>query len=141
MGSWVTDKVGGFFGGVVDGIKNRLGIKSPSRVMRDEIGLMMVRGLGMGIEKNDKKAITPMKRMMDDVLDVWGTGSDDLNAKVNGMISGSIGTNLNMTENYIPVQSATLNFTLGNKSFTGFVEDISNAEGQNIRLEEMYAIN
>ena len=141
MGSWLSGQVGSFFTGFVDGIKNRLGIKSPSRVMRDEIGLMMVRGLGIGIEKNDKKAITPMKRMMDDVLDVWGTGSDDLNAKVNGMISGSIGTNLNMTENYIPVQSATLNFTLGNKSFTGFVEDISNAEGQNIRLEEMYAIN
>ena len=141
MGTWIKDQVGGFFTGIVDGVKNRLGIKSPSRVMRDEIGLMMVRGLGIGIEKNDKKAIAPMQRMMDDVLDVWGTGTDDLNAKVSGMIGGSIGTNVNMTENYIPVQSATLNFTLGNKSFTGFVEDISNAEGQNIRLEEMYAIS
>ena len=141
MASWFSSQVGSFFKGMVDGVKNRLGIKSPSRVMRDEIGLMMVKGLGIGIEKNDKKAITPMKRMMDDVLDVWGTGTDDLNAKVNGMIGGTIGTSVNMTENYIPVQSATLNFTLGNKSFTGFVEDISNAEGQNIRLEEMYAIN
>lgn len=141
MSSWFSSQVSSFFTGMVNGVKRRLGIKSPSRVMRDEIGLMIVKGLGIGIDRNDKKAIKPMKRMMDGVLDVWGSGTDDLNAKVNGMISGTIGTNVSMTENYIPVQSATLNFTLGNKSFTGFVEDISNAEGQNVRLEEMYAIN
>lgn len=138
MGSWLANQVGSFFTGIVDGIKNRLGIKSPSRVMRDEIGLMMVRGLGIGIEKNDKKAITPMKRMMDDVLDVWGTGTDDLNAKVSGMIGGSIGTSVNMTENYIPVQSATINLNLGSKSYTGFVEDISNKQNASVQMDLAY---
>ena len=39
---WVTDKVKEFLGKVVDGIKSVLGIKSPSKVFRDQIGKNMV---------------------------------------------------------------------------------------------------
>lgn len=47
MGGWIGDKVGGFFGGVVDGIKDFLGIHSPSRVFAD-MGKNMALGLGEG---------------------------------------------------------------------------------------------
>ena len=32
MGKWLSDSVGSFFGGIVDGVKDLLGIKSPSTV-------------------------------------------------------------------------------------------------------------
>ena len=47
MGQWIKDKVSGFFGGVVDGVKGLLGIKSPSTVFAG-IGTNMALGLGGG---------------------------------------------------------------------------------------------
>jgi phage-related protein len=47
MATWIKDKVTGFFGGVVDGVKDFLGIKSPSKVFAN-IGKNMAAGLGVG---------------------------------------------------------------------------------------------
>lgn len=47
MGSWIGDKVGGFFGGIVDGAKSFLGIASPSKVFAS-IGGYMAEGVGVG---------------------------------------------------------------------------------------------
>ena len=47
MGSWIKEKVSGFFGGIVDGVKGVLGIHSPSRVFAG-IGENMALGLGKG---------------------------------------------------------------------------------------------
>lgn len=48
MGTWITDKVKGFFSGIVGSVKKVLNIHSPSRVFRDEIGAMMAQGVGVG---------------------------------------------------------------------------------------------
>lgn len=50
MASWIGDKVSGFVGGIVDGVKGILGIHSPSRVFAG-IGQNMALGLGHGFEK------------------------------------------------------------------------------------------
>lgn len=47
MGSWIKEKVSGFFGGIVDNVKGVLGIHSPSRVFAG-IGENMALGLGEG---------------------------------------------------------------------------------------------
>ena len=47
MGSWIGDKIGGFFGGIVDGAKSFLGIASPSKVFA-KIGGYMAEGVGVG---------------------------------------------------------------------------------------------
>lgn len=47
MASWIGDKVSGFVGGLVDGVKGVLGIHSPSKVFA-EIGENMALGLGQG---------------------------------------------------------------------------------------------
>lgn len=52
MVGWITDKVMGFANSVLGGIKKALGIHSPSRVMRDQVGKMMALGMGIGFEKN-----------------------------------------------------------------------------------------
>lgn len=50
MATWIKDKVTGFFGGVVDGVKDFLGIKSPSKVFAN-IGENMAAGLGIGFSE------------------------------------------------------------------------------------------
>lgn len=62
MVGWITDKVMGFANSVLGGIKKALGIHSPSRVMRDEVGKMMALGMGIGFEKN-----IPEKEMQADL--------------------------------------------------------------------------
>jgi len=65
LGSWIADKVSGFFSGIVDGAKSLLGINSPSTVFAG-IGGNMGEGIGVGfmkamsgVEKDMKKAILP----------------------------------------------------------------------------------
>ena len=49
MGEWIGDKVTGFFSGVVDDVKDFLGIHSPSKVFAG-IGGFMAEGLGVGFD-------------------------------------------------------------------------------------------
>lgn len=62
MTGWVIGKIQGFGDSVLSGIKNFFGIKSPSRVFRDEVGKMLATGMAEGIEKN---ASEPMAAMAD----------------------------------------------------------------------------
>jgi len=55
----IKDKVSGFFSGIVDGVKNFLGIRSPSTVF-EGIGGNMVLGIGEGFDK-------AMARVADDM--------------------------------------------------------------------------
>lgn len=55
MGSWIKNKVNGFFKGIVDGAKSALGIHSPSRVFRDQVGKYMAQGVGVGFEDETEK--------------------------------------------------------------------------------------
>lgn len=60
MGSWIKNKVGNFFSGIVSGVKSKLGIHSPSRVFAG-IGENMALGLGEGWNNeydNIKRGIT-----------------------------------------------------------------------------------
>lgn len=53
MGDWLWGCVKGFFGGIVDGVKNFLGIHSPSKVFAG-IGGFMAEGLGEGFDDQFK---------------------------------------------------------------------------------------
>lgn len=50
MKQWILDKIGGFAGSIISGIKDFFDIHSPSRIMRDLIGVNLVRGIGVGID-------------------------------------------------------------------------------------------
>ncbi|MBU3107135.1 phage tail tape measure protein [Clostridium gasigenes] len=67
MKQWVNDKVGGFFGGIVTGVKNTLKIHSPSRVFRDEVGAMMAQGVGVGFEDETKHIQGDMQNNLSDL--------------------------------------------------------------------------
>ena len=64
MGAWLRDKISGFFGGVVQDIKNFFGIKSPSKVFA-EMGKDLGRGMAEGIVASTKDVEKAMGGMMD----------------------------------------------------------------------------
>lgn len=60
MGSWVSGKVKDFFGGIVGGVKDFLGIHSPSKVFAG-IGGFMAEGLGEGFDDQFKSVKRTLK--------------------------------------------------------------------------------
>ena len=48
---WMFDNITAWVGDVVDWIKEKLGIASPSKVMEAEVGAWMARGIGSGFQK------------------------------------------------------------------------------------------
>lgn len=71
---WVVGKVKGFFGDVVDGAKSFLGIKSPSRLFRDQIGKNIGLGVADGIEAAIPSAEEAMQSLSEAVMDSADTG-------------------------------------------------------------------
>ncbi|WP_404989069.1 tape measure protein [Clostridium culturomicium] len=62
MGSWIMNLIGGFAGSIVQGIKDFFKIKSPSRLMRDEVGKYLAMGIGDGFEQEGEgKVLDRMK--------------------------------------------------------------------------------
>ena len=61
--NWIKSKIKGFVGGITDSIKNFFGIRSPSKLMADEVGKFLPEGLAVGIEGNTK----PLTDTMDDL--------------------------------------------------------------------------
>lgn len=53
---------------IVNAAKSALGIHSPSRVFRDEVGRMIPAGLGVGVTKNERLAVRPVQSMVSDLL-------------------------------------------------------------------------
>lgn len=52
MAGWIGKKIKGFGESVLGGLKDFFGIKSPSRVMSDQVGKNLALGIGEGFEKN-----------------------------------------------------------------------------------------
>lgn len=63
--TWIKNKVKDFAKGILDGMKNALGIHSPSRVFRDEVGKYIALGVGEGFNKNIDSVYKRMKSTVD----------------------------------------------------------------------------
>lgn len=68
MGTWLKNKVSSFFGGIVDGAKKALGIHSPSRVMRDQVGKYIAEGIGVGIEENSDSVLDTISDLNNNII-------------------------------------------------------------------------
>lgn len=62
---WVLDKISGFAKSIVKGIKGIFGIKSPSKVMRDEVGKFLAEGIGVGFEDEIDSVYKSMQHAID----------------------------------------------------------------------------
>lgn len=72
---WLLGKIKGWCGSILNGIKGFFGIASPSRVMRDQVGLMIARGMARGIQKG-----------IPEVLDIAQVLNDKLLAKEESLV-------------------------------------------------------
>lgn len=59
---WVLDKIKGFGKSILNGLKNFFGIRSPSRVFRDEIGKQLSAGIGVGFEEELSNVYDKMQK-------------------------------------------------------------------------------
>ena len=63
VGAWLWEQIKGFFGGIVDGIKNFFGIHSPSKLFAN-LGGFMAEGLGEGFGDEMKDVSKEMQNAM-----------------------------------------------------------------------------
>lgn len=97
---WLKEKVTGFADSVVKNIKSALKIKSPSRVMRDEVGKYIALGIADGIESNSTSVKDAIKALTADATKL-DFGLDKLSGRIVGSSSGMSGSvnNTNSTQN------------------------------------------
>lgn len=63
---WLADKVKSFASGILDGMKSALGIHSPSRLFRDQVGKYIARGIGEGFTDEMGSVVGQMQDAMPD---------------------------------------------------------------------------
>lgn len=62
---WILDKIKGFGKSILNGIKSFFGIRSPSRLFRDEIGKQLSAGIGVGFEEELSNVYDDMQKAID----------------------------------------------------------------------------
>jgi tape measure domain-containing protein len=99
LGDWLKEKVSGFFGGIVDWGKKVLGINSPSRVIRDQVGRWIPAGLVDGINGEKNAVIKAAEQMaqwatpdVPDVAIAYSTPSG-LRSSLTSAVSGTVDVN------------------------------------------------
>ena len=99
---WIKDKIKGWCGDVISFCKKILGIKSPSKVMADEVGHWMGEGIGVGfvdamddVEKQMANSI-PVESLIQDVNGAMSS----LNRGIQTSINPNINPNITYDMNY-----------------------------------------
>lgn len=89
--SWLLDMVRGWCQSILDEIKGFFHIESPSKVMRNEVGTMLGRGMALGIDDSAKYAVASMQELGASVLDaspqITSVGEMQANA-TSGIVNG-----------------------------------------------------
>ncbi len=123
--------------------KSALGIHSPSRVMRDEVGYYVTEGMAVGILGN----IRSVSQAMDKVADASTISvpkpdtSQFMNTmtNLNALHKQIAGYSTNMTgELSLTSQPAYINLSLGGSNYSTFVNDISKKQGIDAEFKRNY---
>ena len=80
MGANLVNSVKDVASNAVNGVKNFLGIKSPSRVMRDQVGKMMMAGMEDGIEGEESSLVNAAKNVTSEIVGSFKKANEDMNA-------------------------------------------------------------
>ena len=81
MIGWFTDQVWGFFSGIIDGAEAALGIASPSKRMRREVGRFIPPGVTLGMEDAMPDMLADVDKQMEEL-------SDHMTATVSAQTAG-----------------------------------------------------
>jgi len=83
---------------IVGGVKSFLGIHSPSRVMRDQVGKFIPEGIAVGIDKGAKTALKSMDKLSQDLLDAtsmeFANHIPAMDALINGRLTPELVSNI-----------------------------------------------
>lgn len=91
-GSWFYGQVNSFFSGIVDGVKGALGIGSPSKVMRDEVGKWLPPGAAVGVEQS-------MPKTTKEILGEFNSMVNQVSKGLNPIVVGSKVTDIDVPSN------------------------------------------
>lgn len=92
-GNWIADKIKGFANSVVSGFKDALGIHSPSRIFRDEVGKFISEGIGVGITENKDSPIDALRNVENEMLNgVDSFNGVSLHRQIENTFQGSVTT-------------------------------------------------
>ncbi len=124
--------------------KAALGIHSPSRVMRDQVGYYVTEGMAVGILGNIKSVSHAMDRVAD--ASIISIPKPDTSQFMNTMASLSnlhrqmaTGYATSMTgELNLSSQPAYINLNLGGSDYSTFVDDISRKQGVDAEFKRKY---
>lgn len=81
MGSWLYNKAASFAKGVLSSMKRALGIHSPSKVFKDEVGKFIAQGIGEGFTDESQNTNRKMNKAVTENV-------NKMQATVNGEITG-----------------------------------------------------
>lgn len=84
--TWLNGKITGFSKDITKKLKKVFKIKSPSRVMSDEIGKYISAGIGEGIIGNEKLALNPLNKLQNKMTNTF---DPNLSAEVNKSLETS----------------------------------------------------
>lgn len=128
MGGWIRDRVNGFFSGIVDGAKAALGIHSPSRVFRDQVGKYMAQGVGVGFENETENIKSSMEKDLSQLV-----------SKMQMTVDHEVATT---TAGVVASRNALTSSTVTNNNDNGLnvnIENFNNTKSQDIQslMEEL----
>lgn len=66
---WLINKVRNLASSILQGMKDALGIHSPSKVFQEEVGKWIPEGVAIGIEANTDSALESIDKMNNEMLD------------------------------------------------------------------------
>lgn len=93
---WLCNKIRNLAKSAKDAIKDFFGIKSPSRVMRDEVGKFITLGIGQGIILETKNLIQTARNQMSKLLGAYEVGAINTESIASAGITSRLLTNDSM---------------------------------------------
>ena len=116
-GSWLRSQISNFASGVVKGFKAGFKINSPSKIMRDVIGVGIVEGIGVGIDQEENSLLGKAKNLANSVVSVMNNNATTMDLVgtargLSGNVSAVTQTTQNNTSNFaslLHIENLTIN--------------------------------
>lgn len=99
---WIKGKLKEWTGNVLNYLKKLFGIKSPSKVMRDQVGVFLAQGIGVGFEEEMKDVEKEMGDAIpiDSLVNQVDSAMRGLNYGINSSVNPQINPNITFDQNY-----------------------------------------
>lgn len=136
--SWITNAARSVASRAVRAARNALGIHSPSRVFDREVGRRIPEGMGRGIERSAGAVTGAIGNLVNQAMDAADLSGAFSRLESPIFSGGQVNISETLKENDKPVKPLILNVELDGRAYRAFVDDISNAQDKQAKLELGY---